>query len=83
MSLNIKSESVHELARQIAFAEGVSMTSAVEDALRRRLGELKNDERRHRARMLLEEIWDGLGDEDRRAVRQIEDEMYDEAGLPR
>lgn len=83
MSLNIKSDEVHELARRLALVSDTSMTSAVEDALRRRLAEVETSHRRRRARAVLEEIWAGMTDDDREALRRAEDEMYDEAGLPR
>lgn len=41
MSLNIKNEGVHALVRELAELTGMSQTSAVEDAVRRRLDELQ------------------------------------------
>ncbi len=43
MSLNIKSERVHELAREAARLTGLSQTGAVEEALRRLLAEHEGD----------------------------------------
>jgi len=43
MSLNIKNERTHALVRQLAELTGMSQTSAVEDAVRRRLEELQAD----------------------------------------
>ena len=44
MSLNIKNERTHALVRELAELTGMSQTSAVEDAVRRRLDELRTDE---------------------------------------
>ena len=41
MSLNIKNERTHALVRELAALTGMSQTSAVEDAVRRRLHELQ------------------------------------------
>lgn len=41
MSLNIKNERTHALVRELAELTGTSQTSAVEDAVRRRLDELR------------------------------------------
>lgn len=43
MSLNIKNEQTHALVRELAERTGRSQTSAVEDAVRRRLAELDRD----------------------------------------
>jgi antitoxin VapB len=43
MSLNIKNERTHALVRELAELTGMSQTSAVEDAVRRRLDEVKRD----------------------------------------
>jgi antitoxin VapB len=57
MSLNIKNERTHELVRELAELTGMSQTSAVEDAVRRRLAELAGREV-HRQRGLYDD--DGL-----------------------
>jgi len=43
MSLNIKNERTHALVRELAELTGMSQTSAVEDAVRRRLEEVRTD----------------------------------------
>ncbi len=83
MSLNIKSEAVYTMARELADATDMSMTSAVEDALRRRLEDVHVRSRRTQARTVLEEIWKTMSADDRAAIRRIESDMYDEAGMPR
>ncbi len=87
MSLNIKNETTHELVRQLAALTGQSQTSAVEDAVRRRLAELESEkaslEERRRSRI------DELIAEAHRlplngpTTEEILADMYDEMGLPR
>lgn len=87
MSLNIKNETTHELVRQLAALTGQSQTSAVEDAVRRRLVELESEkaslEERRRSRI------DELIAEAHRlplngpTTEEILADMYDEMGLPR
>jgi antitoxin VapB len=56
MSLNIKNEEIHRLVRQLAELTGQSQTSAVEDAVRRRLAELTADQAAERRRAKIAEI---------------------------
>jgi antitoxin VapB len=88
MSLNIKNERTHALVRELAELTGQSQTSAVEDAVRRRLDELhldaqsQRDERLRRLRDLSRrggEIARRRGLDSRAAL----DDLYDENGLPR
>ncbi len=83
MSLNIKNEETHRLVRRLAELTGQSQTSAVKDAVRRRLAEIDHD-REARIERLLE-----LG---RRTAATMDPEMkrtphgdllYDEVGLPK
>lgn len=83
MSLNIKNEETHRLVRRLAELTGQSQTSAVEDAVRRRLAEIDHD-REARIQRLLE-----LG---RRTAAAMDPELrriphgdllYDELGLPK
>ena len=89
MSLNIKSERVVALVRELATRVGTSQTSAVEDAVARRLAGLdrervdRDDRRRLAAREALEHLRSLLTDDDVRAIRGAEEELYDDAGLPR
>ena len=46
MSLNIKNEHVHELAREAARRTGKSQTSVIEEALERLLADLERERRR-------------------------------------
>jgi antitoxin VapB len=85
MSLNIKSERVHALAREAAQQLGMSQTSVVEEALvqllaRHRLDTHETVETRVRA--ILDDFDRHLTDVDRAAMRRDMEELYDEGGLP-
>lgn len=86
MSLNIKNERVHALAREAARLTGQSQTSvierALEELLEREKRESERDERNRRIEELLAEIDARTTDEDRARARQIMEDMYDENGLP-
>lgn len=87
VSLNIKNEEVHALVRRLAELTGQSQTSAVEDAVRRRLQEVDAEKETRRAEKLaaIERIVENV----RRlpvvgpTYDEIMEEMYDENGLPR
>lgn len=86
MGLNIKNERVHALAREVARRTGATQTSAIEDALERRLAELdardQEEARRRRLLRLMDEIEAATTDEQRAGTRRAQDEMYDDRGLP-
>lgn len=85
MSLNIKSEDAHRLARELAARTGESMTKAVVIALRERLERLKQGPTEDRVQRILTIARDcaaHLSEE----VRSIDHDalLYDEkTGLPR
>lgn len=85
MSLNIKNEHTHRLVRELAEASGTSQTAAVEDAVARRLAEVRavDGERDARIALALTRIRAELSEEDREALHRATAELYDEAGLPR
>jgi len=88
MSLNIKNERTHALVRELAERTGQSQTSAVEEAVVRRLQEIEaeaggGDSRRARVDMLLGEIHRGVTPEVRAAILEAERGLYDDAGLPK
>lgn len=89
MSLNIKSERAVALVRELAARTGSSQTAVVEDAVARRLSELDRDESAHRrgkreaADDVLSQLRRVLTDDDKRAIRQSEADLYDDNGLPR
>lgn len=84
MSLNIKNEDVHAAVRELADRLGVSQTSAVEMAVREKLGELESGdlraERSQKFRTALAEAQEAFDGVD---LRRLEAELYDEkTGLP-
>jgi antitoxin VapB len=84
MSLNIKNEETHRLVRQLAELTGQSQTSAVEDAVRRRLDELERAGSRSARRDAMMRIA-------RESSASIDPELsndpthflYDELGMPK
>lgn len=86
MSLNIKNERVHALARLVAQRTGATQTSAIEEALERRLHDLdardREAARRRRLLRLMDEIEAGTTEEMRAATERAQEEMYDDSGLP-
>lgn len=85
MSLNIKNERTHALVRQLADRTGLSQTSVVEEAVRRWLDELETEPSTRLARVdaIVRQIQVELTDDEREALMQASDDMYDESGLPR
>lgn len=89
MSLNIKNEHVHELAREAARATGKTQTGAIEEALERLLEEYRDgpvaaDQRRRLDSIhAIQESWRGQPRNDSPdRIREVED-LYDpETGLP-
>ncbi|ARU39805.1 hypothetical protein CCB80_01060 [Armatimonadetes bacterium Uphvl-Ar1] len=85
MALNIKNEEVYRLARKLADQLGVSMTEAVrvalEQAIRRNESPTELEQRRTQVHTLLKEI--RLAIPNMPSMREIDEEMYDEMGLPR
>ena len=85
MSLNIKKDAVHALARTAAARTGLSQTSVIEEALTMYLAQLDDpadaQQRRRRATLLLEQL-DAELDDPARARLLDEGDLYDEAGLP-
>jgi len=89
MSLNIKSERAVALVRELAARTGRTQTSAVEDAVARRLAELDRDQsaqeihRRQAADDVLDQLHHLLTEDDKRAIGQRAADLYDDDGLPR
>lgn len=86
MSLNIKNERVHDLARRAARLTGKSQTAAIEEALVRFLDARGTDPetaRQQRIDVLWTEIALETSDADREATRETMADLYDDAGLPR
>lgn len=90
MSLNIKNPTTHRLVRELAAATGQSQTAAVEDAVRRRLREIRSEggptaehrDRQARARRIATAFRADLSQDDLHRIRHSEDWLYDEHGLP-
>jgi antitoxin VapB len=84
MSLNIKDEKTHRLARQLAKLTGESMTAAVGTAVRERLERIRGDrgtgmaERIHKIARETGPLW-------KEPYRSMDhgDLLYDENGLPK
>jgi len=89
MGLNIKSERTVALVRELAVRTGANQTAAIEDAVARRLAELdrevsvRAESRRAAAEKTLQELRRLLTDDVKRAIRQNEEDLYDDRGLPR
>jgi hypothetical protein len=81
MQLNIKSEEAYELATKIAEAEGVSLTQAVLEALRRREREISADVRFEKAMEIIKDMRSRMSPE--LLALDIDDYLYDENGLPK
>jgi antitoxin VapB len=84
VSLNIKNEETHRLVRRLAELTGQSQTSAVEDAVRRRLEELERAESRSARREAMMRIArESAAQIDREISNDPNDLLYDELGMPR
>lgn len=84
MSLNLKSDEAHRLARELADATGESMTAAVIEAMRERLLRLRRgsqEEFVQRLLMIGRDCAAHLTEEER--TMDPDDLLYDERGLPR
>lgn len=84
MSLNIKNEETHRLVRRLAELTGQSQTSAVEDAVRRRLDELERAESLSARREAMMRIArESARQIDREISNNPNDLLYDELGMPK
>ena len=91
MSMNIKDERVHAMARELAARRGTTVTDAVRQALRAELERnADSDEASKSARaakqqqlLTLLESFKTLPWADGRSSRELQDELYDDDGLPR
>jgi antitoxin VapB len=84
MSLNIKNEEAHKLARQLAKVTGESMTEAVTEAVRERLNRVRGARVAGLAERLLE-IGRNCATHLKEPYRSVDHAslLYDERGLPR
>jgi antitoxin VapB len=84
MSLNIKNEAAHKLARQLSRLTGESMTETVTEALRERLGRMQRKPSGALSEHLLE-IGRDCAPRLKEPFRSADhgDLLYDEKGMPR
>lgn len=83
MSLNIKNERVHALAREAADRTGKSQTSVIEEALTKLLHDLERQAPNDRAKTALDiasDFQSRLSARDR--ARLSTEDLYDDRGLP-
>jgi antitoxin VapB len=84
MSLNIKDEKAHRLARELARLTGESMTAAVSEAIRERLERVRGNSRKDMAERLLD-----IGRDCAAHLKEpyksmdVGELLYDEKGLPK
>ena len=84
MSLNIKDQRTHELAKELASLTGESMTAAVREAVRERLERVRSAPKESLAERLIK-----IGKECAAHLREpyksmnVDDLLYDENGLPK
>lgn len=84
MSLNIKDEKTHRMARELAHLTGESMTAAVGEAIRERLERVRGKSRKEMAERIMK-IAKECGPLWKEPYRTIDhaDLLYDERGLPK
>ncbi len=84
MSLNIKSEKTHRMAKELARITGESMTAAVGEAIRERLERVRGNSRERLAERLLQ-IGRDCAAHMKEPFKSIDhgDLLYDEKGLPK
>ena len=84
MSLNIKDEKTHRMARELARLTGESMTAAVHEAIRERLERVRGSARKSMAERLME-----IGKDCASHLKEpyksmdVDELLYDENGLPK
>jgi len=84
MSLNIKNEKTHRMARELARATGESMTAAVGEAIRERLERVRGSSKQDMIERIVK-IAKECGPLWKEPYRSIDhgDLLYDEKGLPK
>lgn len=86
MSLNIKNERTHRLIRELAALEGVSMVTAVTNAVEEKLAKEKAQQGKQGLAAWIEELSRETAamTDDGRTSTELLDELYDrETGLPK
>ena len=82
LSLNIKNEEAHRLARELAKATGENMTVAVSEAIRERLERVRSKSKKGLAAKLMK-IARETGPLWKKPHVPLEELLYDEKGLPK
>ena len=84
MSLNIKNEKTHRMARELAHATGESMSVAVSEAIRERLERIRANSKQDMVERIMK-IAEECGPLWKEPYRSIDhgDLLYDEKGLPK
>jgi antitoxin VapB len=84
MGMNIKNKEAYELTRQLAKLTGESLTTAVTEAVRERLGRIRSEQGVDLAERLLA-IGQDCAAHLKKPYRTIDhaDMLYDERGLPK
>lgn len=85
MALNIKNQRVCDLAREAADRFNTTQVEVIEKALQELLHseEQRRQERYERVMAAVADLQASFTDEEREALRNIDQEIYDEDGLPR
>jgi len=84
MSLNIKDEKTHRMARELARLTGESLTAAVNEAVRKRLERVRGSSRKSMSELLME-----IGKDCASHLKEpyksmdVDELLYDENGLPK
>jgi antitoxin VapB len=84
MSLNIKNEETHRMARELARLTGESMTAAINEAIRERLEKVRRDSKGEMLERIMK-IARECGPLWKEPYRSMDhgDLLYDEKGLPK
>lgn len=83
MSMNIKSEEAHRLARELSELTGESITTAVTEALREKVNRLKNKETESLSEKLLAIARSCASHLKGKSLPDHGEFLYDENGLPK
>jgi antitoxin VapB len=85
MSLNIKNEDTHRLARELAIATGESMTVAVREAIRERLERVRSTNKKESLAERLLRIGRDCAAHIKEPYKSldIDELLYDEKGMPK
>ena len=83
MSLNIKNEEAHRMAKEMAEATGESMTKAVTEAIRERRDRVVGLSKQERYERIMAASRRSAALMREKGLTFDEDELYDEKGLPK